>query len=213
MRCIPLHNDKHVGHGLLIALFVTLFWSTAAQAAADLGIGLVRAVEGGVVAHHDDERRVLGVGATVNADDVIETDSEGSVRIVFHDGTVLMAGADTRLSIDEYDPHGAERGLLSLLAGIVRTKLSSFWDSDFSVETRATIASVRSTDWITIADPDRGSIFVVSGTVGVTATATGESTALATGFGIDVDVGAGLPAAREWPDERVERTLSRLPAP
>lgn len=211
IRFVFLQKDGHVGHGLAVLFLLCVLWGGGVQAAADLGVGQVRAVEGEAVTLRKEVRHNLVVGARVFAHDVIETGDESKIRIAFHDGTVLMAGANTRVSIEEYDPRGSGRGLLSLLSGIIRTQLSSFWDSEFAVETRATIASVRSTDWITIAEPERGSVFVVTGTVDVTATATGESTALPAGFGIDVEVGRGLPPAREWPAERVERTLGRLP--
>jgi len=214
MRYLKTLSGRHLCCGLIAAVFGLLVWSAMGPAAASgQGVGLVRAIEGEAVAVRGGARDSLVVGATVMADDVIETGDGSKLRIVFHDGSVLMAGANTRVSIDEYDPHGAESGVLDLLAGVIRTRLSDFWASGFAVETRAAIASVRSTDWVTIAESDRGSVFVLAGEVGVMTIATGEQTELGPGFGIDVEVGGGLPEAREWPDERVERTLGRLPPP
>lgn len=214
MRCYFAFSAAALNSlGLTVTLLALLVCTPAAQAAPDPVIGRVEAVEGEAVARRDGGRLALTAGAAVMVRDVIETGDDARLRIVFDDGSVLMAGANTSVSIAEYNPHGKQRGFLSLLTGIIRTQLSSLWKSDFRIETRAAIASVRSTDWVTIADPDRSSVLVVGGIVDITATATGEWARLVAGFGIDVPVGEGLPAPRQWPAERVTRTLGRLPPP
>ncbi|HKK29099.1 MAG TPA: hypothetical protein VKA18_01740, partial [Alphaproteobacteria bacterium] len=99
------------------------------------------------------------------------------------------------------------RGLLTLVTGIIRTGVSALWGSGFAVETHAAVASVRSTHWVTIANTERASVFVVNGSVTVEATATGDAVILEKGDGIDVPVDGGLGPIKQWPMERVGRTL------
>jgi hypothetical protein len=97
--------------------------------------------------------------------------------------------------------------------GIVRTGLSDVWKDGFEVRTRAAVASVRSTDWITEAGKDRSSVFVVSGKVSVTGVAGGARVILEPGQGTDIENGGAPSTPKKWGASRVEQVMARTRVP
>jgi hypothetical protein len=190
-------------------LAVILLTATSQVLAQAERIGTVVAVQSEVFAEREGSRRLLTSGAAVSAADRIVTGDQAKVEIAFLDGSTVAAGPRTQFSIADYDPTGRRSGMLSLIEGIIRVNLTAIWDGNFEVHTRAAVASVRSTHWLSIAEPARSSVFVLSGEVAVRATATGEEVVLAKGDGIDVAVGEGLAAVRRWPMERIGPLIAR----
>jgi hypothetical protein len=157
--------------------------------------------------------RSLHLGAAIFRGDRIITAAEAKVEIAFQDGSTLSIGSETSVDLESYSPAAPQRGGLLLLIGIIRTSLSNLWSGGFEVRTRAAIASVRSTDWITQAREDRSSVFVISGEVEVAGVAGGAPVRLSEGEGTDVDVG-GVPSPPEqWGDARVQDVLARTRLP
>ena len=115
--------------------------------------------------------------------------------------------------LSTYLPEDDGRGVLTLLLGIVRTSLSGVWSGGFEVRTRAAVASVRATDWITEIGDDRTSVFVVEGSVAVRGTGDGAQVVLEEGFGVDVEAGQPPPPPKEWGASRVEQALARTRVP
>lgn len=165
-------------------------------------------VVGEAFVEREGSREQLKSGAVINITDLIETSKGAKVRIVFADGSAVVAGPDTRFAVSDYDPADRQGGVLTLLSGIIRTGVSALWDSGFSVETRAAVASVRSTHWVTIADADRTSVFVLTGEVSVRSSATGDEAVLRSGDGIDVPVDGEMGPIKQWPMERVGTTMA-----
>ena len=103
--------------------------------------------------------------------------------------------------------------MLKLLLGIIRTSLSGAWSGGFEVQTRAAVAAVRSTDWITEARDDRTAVFGVAGKVAVRALADDTEVVLAKGFGTDVVNGEAPTPPKQWGSSRVEEVLARTRLP
>ena len=191
--------------------FVTVAASAAAQAPA--AIGHVVHQQGAITALQDTSPRVLHLGAEIYRGDRIITRANAKVEIRFSDGSTLSVGADTDVAVADYVDEGRRRAGLTLLLGIIRTRLSGLWDDGFAVRTRAAIASVRSTEWITESREDRSSVFVVTGRVAVTGTAGGARVTLEEGQGTDVETGGAPTPPKQWGSARVEDALSRTRLP
>ncbi len=202
------HDKQSLYRHLMAAIFAWVFFVGAPGAAAAEMAATVERVIGDVYVERDGTREPLQVGAVLGVTDLIVTAKGAKVHIVFADGSSVVAGPDTRFAIAHYDPADRRGGVLELLTGIIRTGLSTVWNTGFSIETRAAVASVRSTHWITIADADQSSVFVLTGVVAVRATATDEVALLESGDGIDVPIGGGLGPVKQWPMERVGLTMA-----
>lgn len=199
---------------ILILLSLGAIAPTApASAQENEAVGEVARQQGVVTALRAAKARPLHLGASVFHGDRIITAAAAKVEIAFADGSILSLGPDTRVDLESYSLTPRRQGTLRLLIGIIRTRLSSLWDGGFDVRTRAAVASVRSTEWITEADEGHSAVFVVSGNVQVTGTATGSAVRLSEGEGTDVQLGEAPSPPVQWGDARVEDVLARTRLP
>ncbi|MDJ0895684.1 MAG: FecR family protein [Alphaproteobacteria bacterium] len=187
-------------------------WIVFAQPAAAAGtvVGQVVRLEGGAVLERGAIQQPLTVGRELYAEDRVWTRVGGKVRIELADRSVLTIGPDTEVVLADYAvSQTAVDGVLSLVIGIVRMALGASAERrKVEVRTRAAIASVRSTDWITEALADgHAAVFVVSGQVKVDPTAGGAGVVLDPGLGTDVDPGALPTAPKVWGEKRKARAL------
>jgi hypothetical protein len=198
---------------IVSAVFLTTT-SGLSPAWADTVGEVVRQV-GAVVAQRDGNTRALYIGAAVERGDTIVTYGDSKVAIRLADGGMLSLGNATEVEISEYVANGQQgiRGVLSLVIGIVRTSLGGPWADGFEVRSRAAVASMRSTDWITEATPDKAAVFVVEGIVEVTGRADAATVVLNAGDGTDVPVGGSPGAPKQWGQKRVDSVLARTSVP
>lgn len=184
--------------------------------AQDAAVGQVVRQQGSVAAQRDGTMRALHLGAAVHQGDRVFTGSGAKVAIEFRDGSSLTVGAATEVVISEYVLDGGGRGVrgvVSLIFGIVRTSLSDMWRSGFEVRSRAAVASVRSTDWVTESQADKSSVFVVEGTVAVSPTAGGNAVLVPADDGVDVPTGGAPSGVKRWGAKRVTSVLERTRVP
>ena len=202
---------------LLTSLLTIVLPSPQAVAAEGEQVGTVVAQRGVVLALRDGAPRALHIAAPVFAGDKIVTSSAARSQIRFEDGSLLSIGEATELVVSDYrlgaDGQGL-RGLLMLIKGIIRTSLNrTIWSGGFAVETRAAVASVRSTDWIVIDEPEGSAVFVVEGRVDVTSRAEGSRAILAGDDGIDVPRSGPMGSVKRWGAARVSDVLARTSVP
>lgn len=187
--------------------------SPAASAEPEAAVGHVVRQQGPVTAVRQAVARPLHLGAAVYLGDRIVTAAAAKAEIEFRDGSTLAVGAESDVEIVAFAPEDGTRGRLTLLIGIIRTSLSDLWRGGFEVWTQAAIASVRSTEWVTEAQADRSSVFVVAGVVEVTGTAEGTRVTLSEAEGTDVEVGGAPSPPKRWGSGRVEDVLARTRLP
>lgn len=213
IRCVP--NRCPTAAGFLLVAITLLFLSSVDGAVAqeDNPAGQVVLQQGPVTAVNDGVPRSLYIGAPLRVGDRIVTRAGAKVRIEFQDGSALSVGENTNVELSAYVPDGGRRGVLTLLLGIVRTSLSGTWIGGFEVRTRAAVASVRSTDWITEMTDDRASVFVIEGTVAVDGVGDGSQVVLEEGFGTDIEIGNQPSAPKEWGRSRIDQALARTRLP
>lgn len=186
-------------------------WAQEAEPVARVvqQVGAVTALRGTVP-------RALHLSAPLFQGDHVVTGPESRVEIELADGSRLSLGAATRVAIDSVVYDGGSRGLrgvFTLILGILRSSLSGpVWRDGFSVETRAAVASVRSTDFVSEATQDKSSIFVVEGLVEVIPRRA-PAVPLAAGEGVDVPLGATRVEVKTWGQARVDDVLARTRVP
>lgn len=196
---------------ILVALSVALAPTVAPCAQPSVVVGEVVAQRGTAAVLRDEQRQPLFVGAAVHRGDRVVTDAAARVQIAFIDRSVLAVGPESEIVIDRYAPDASEPGVarvLSLVLGIVRAVANPNPGGEFDIRTRVALASVRATDWIVEAQPDRTAVFVLDGRVAVQGQAGGE-VVLTPGEGTDVVTGAPPGAPKRWGDQRVADALTR----
>lgn len=93
--------------------------------------------------------------------DVVETSTDGKVRVAFKDQNVLNVAPDSRVTIETQQSDakvGRRKTLLSLMYGKIRTKVNKNNTYDgasntFQVRTKSAVAGVRGTDFVTSFTP------------------------------------------------------------
>lgn len=198
---------------LLLVCLIMVAPNAGASAQEQDAVGEVVRQVGVVTALRATTARPLRLGAPVFQGDRVITAEDAKVEIEFRDGSTLSVGSGTEVEVVDYSPDGRQYGRLELLIGIIRSSLSELWGGGFEVQTRAAVASVRSTEWVTEAQEDRSSVFVISGEVEVTGTADGTRVLLGEGQGTDVEVGGTPSQPTQWGSSRVEDVLTRTRLP
>jgi len=84
---------------LWLVLLLTGFYTPAS---AQSFVGVVKRVDGGVTIERQGESLAAVRGMQVNRADVIKTDGQGYVGLVFSDDTRLSMGPGTEIVIDDY---------------------------------------------------------------------------------------------------------------
>ena len=192
--------------------------ATSAQAQGTAGeaetVALIEAVSGRAVLRRGSASLTVEAGLDVQRLDEIMTAGDGRLRLAFQDGTVITVGPNSRVLVQYYldalNVQDRSPRFLTLVVGILRASVPRISSLGWSVETRAAIASSRSTEWIVEASDETTSVLVLGGRVEVADTQGGQL--LLTG-GEGVDVTLSQPIAAEptrWNAARlidaVERT-------
>jgi hypothetical protein len=125
-RACAMPTIARLASALLVsaALLLTAFSADAAEeAAAPAPAGKVKRSEGGVSVDHGGQTQPLPVGSPVFVGDRIRTGSDGAVGVTLSDDTLLTAGPNSTLLINEFEFNTTtEEG--SLLATLLKGTLS-----------------------------------------------------------------------------------------
>lgn len=192
-----------------------LFWSTAASAGDARSIGEVRALVGTATVTRDAGSLQLAAGSDVQAGDRVATGAASRVEIGLGDGSTLVIGESSRVSLPHFEPSPAGgSALLELLEGILRIDILSdgAWRS-FEVRTYTAVASARSTQWVVEAKTGTTGVFVVNGKVEVTDRLGRGAVLLEEGFGTDVAFGASPAPPKRWGAARAASAVARTSMP
>lgn len=138
-------------------VLLTIFVSALAHAT---DAGRIKVSKGSVEIARDGKTIPATVGTVVKTSDTIVTGADGSVGITFNDDSLLSAGPNSELSIDQFvfdstTHQGAfdtslKRGTLAAVSG----KLVKERPESMRVKTPAAIMGVRGTEFLVrVADP------------------------------------------------------------
>jgi len=212
------HAYRHLPALLALAAAMTIFVVLAqvAHAQEETAVGRIGRIVGEVTVVRGAGSVPAQLGMIVLQDDAVATGSDGRVEILYTDGSTVVLGSGTTVSIARYAPPtaGAGTALLDLIDGILRVTLSAgrTWKS-FEVRSATAVASVRSTDWIVDADGPSTAIFVIDGSVAVDSRAGLGGIVLAAGQGTDVRAGEAPDPPKVWGQQRVDGVLARTALP
>jgi len=133
----------------MLALLLVAAAGCSPDAAGTKAIGRVDAVEGSSSILHDGARSAAVVGAGLEARDSIETGTDGKIRIIFIDASVLAIGAGTHLALSELQIDDSNR------SGRIDVAIGKFWmqvskwqkpgSSRYEIATPNAVAGVRGT--------------------------------------------------------------------
>jgi hypothetical protein len=130
---------------LTLAVFVGVHPSLA-QTARDIGVAatVVNRMDGTLSA----QRRTIGSGDRLFADEVVDTAKDGKGQLLFLDETSLTVGPESHLTLDKFvfDPD-ASRSVVSMTAvkGVFRFISGSLPKQAYEIKTRAGVVGVRGT--------------------------------------------------------------------
>ena len=155
----------------------------------------------------------LPVGADLYLDDEVRTGADGRVVVESDAGLKLVIGAASEVRVRRWLVEQQQSRIdiaLGMVTGILRL-LGEPTDKSRSVEvqTRAAVASVRSTEWVVDATAAGTAVLSIEGPVVVRSPSGGVT--LRTGDGTDVTLTTAPTAPAQWEQPRVERTLARVP--
>ncbi|MFO1067413.1 MAG: FecR family protein [Geminicoccaceae bacterium] len=198
--------------GRILVLVVALLGAACGASAAEL-VGKVVSQDGKALVLRGPQIATLEVGASLFVDDEVRTAADGRVVIESDDGVRLVIGSATEMKLARWEADRPKRRLdavISLVTGVMRLiGRETGGERQLRVESRAAVASVRSTEWLVEATGVGMGVFVIEGSVAVASPA-GEVT-LAAGQGTEAVLGAAPTAPAPWSAARLERVLARVP--
>ncbi len=142
----------HCRDALLIALLSG--WAVAAHAA---DIGQVKIAKGQVTIDRQGKTMPAAVGARLQTADIVKTGADGSVGITMDDDSLLSAGPNSALSLDNYAfdsttnqgrlDTSLNKGTLSVISG----RIAKQTPDAMTVRTPNAILGVRGTEFVVSA--------------------------------------------------------------
>jgi hypothetical protein len=148
--------------------------------------------------------------------DLIVTGPDGRVEVRCEDGSAIVVGDRSSVSLSSFVAPPAQRGwvgVLSMIEGILRVTLpgTKRWNR-LEIVTETAVASARSTAWIVDARKETTGVLALEGRVRVVGKAGGEVT-LSPGQGSDVRPGAQPTAPATWGAARANAAQARTTMP
>lgn len=183
--------------------------------AQDSLAGHVSRTAGAVTVLRNGNEAGAGVGADIFVNDTIRTGSDGRAEVTFTDGSVLTVGPDSEVAVAFFAPEASESvALLDLLSGIARMTVNkaTAWGR-FEVRTTTAVASVRGTDYLVEAAPEKTAVFVSEGRVAVSSRAGSGTVILRQGQGVDVPAEKAPLVVKTWGAKRRDAALARVTFP
>jgi len=143
----------------ILAGALLLSAAVGAPAATEEEVGHVASVEGNAEIGRGGVFAAAATGDAVQLGDELRT-TDGQIRVVFRDDSVLNLGPRTRLLVDEnvYQPEqGRFSSVVRLLGGKVRAAVGKVYrepGASYQIETPTAVAGVRGTTFVVSFDDD-----------------------------------------------------------
>ncbi len=138
----------------IVAVLSMGLGTTSASMASDLPIGQIKKVTGETTIQRDGQHVPAKVGGPVYEKDVIDTGADGAIGITFMDNTVMSAGPNSEVSLQDYrfdsdNYQGAmltdlRKGTLSVVSG----DIAKSSPGAMKVKTPTAILAVRGTRFL-----------------------------------------------------------------
>lgn len=173
----------------------------------------------------DAGRTELAATSPVHRNELLETDNESAVEVVFADESKLTMGQNAKVTVDEFvyaDPANS-RSVINLTKGAFRFVSGKMAEDKVTLKTPTATMVIRGTELkIDVADDGQTEVSVLEGAIEMTSLIAGTALSIATGQsgllnGAGVFDGGVRNFIHESPDSAVEMGLSelrsRLPIP
>lgn len=183
--------------------------------AQDALAGHLSRLTGAVAVLRNGAETAAGIGSDILVTDTVRTGTDGKAEVTFTDGSVLTVGPDSEVAVSFFAPDASESvALLDLISGIARMTVNkaTAWGR-FEVRTTTAVASVRGTEYLVEALPDKSSVFVAEGRVAVSSRVGAGTIILRQGQGVDVTKEYVDLVAKTWGDKRRDDALARVMFP
>ena len=141
-----------------LSLVVTAVWLLGTAALAE-DVGTVASTRGTAEIGRGGARSAVTVGEAVQLGDELHTGSDGQLRVVFRDDSVIDLAENSSLVVDQqvFDPAASHySSLLQLVAGKARAFVSQYYRTPgaaYEVQTPTAVAGVRGTTFLVDYDP------------------------------------------------------------
>ena len=210
-----------------ILVLTVISWSTLQLAPSDAlalttqdEIGFVIAVQGRIsLASATAIPRPVSLRQSIFPHDIIRTDGNGQIKILFNDNTVLSVTENTQIEITDfvYDPEKSlRRTVLHMLQGRIKAMVAQFAalnGSLFEIHTPTAVAAARGTEYVVWTSPNEGEprtgIAVTDGTVMVTNTAKEHVAVSAGHYTLASHMGRPTPPAQSLGNREVQLHIQR----
>jgi hypothetical protein len=202
----------------LVAMAGPLFYGLVRPRPASAQDGLagqVTRLAGSAVLVREGSETALAISQQIKVSDSIRTGPESRAEVTFTDGSILTVGPDSDIAVSFFAPEASESSaILDLVSGIARMTVNkaTAWGR-FEVRTTTAVASVRGTDYLVEALPDKSSVFVSEGRVAVSSRAGAGTVVLREGQGVDMTAEFVEPVVRFWGLKRKIAALARVTFP
>ena len=157
----------------------------------------------------------LAIDQAINIADTVRTAADSRAEVTFTDGSILTVGPSSEVAVSFFAPEASEStALLDLVSGIARMTVNkaTAWGR-FEVRTTTAVASVRGTDYLVEALPEKSSVFVAEGRVAVSSRVGAGTVVLREGQGVDVTGEYVYLVAKFWGEKRRIEALARVTFP
>ncbi|MCX8072118.1 MAG: FecR family protein [Candidatus Binatia bacterium] len=143
-----------------VGTFITLVFFCCGVAHASMSeVGTIAAVSGEVHIDRSGQQIPAAIGNPVAVGDILVTGTDGKLRVVFQDDSVLILAENSRVTVDEnvFDAGAGEaRSLFGLLRGKVNAAVSEYYrrrGNAYEIRTETAVAGVRGTEFAVRFDP------------------------------------------------------------
>lgn len=143
---------------LMIGIIIVTFIAPLITAQAKV-IGQFQVVKGDVsLVSKRGRKKKARFGMRVKEGQTVETSKDSRAKVVMLDKNVIYVSPDSRMKFDKYDQKvkASKETVIDVVYGKIRTKVKQKYDDDktkFRVQTKAAVAGVRGTDWLTSYQP------------------------------------------------------------
>lgn len=200
-----------VGFPLLLLLI-----SISPVTAADVEIGSVIRLQNNVLLNRNGQSEALYVGASIQLNDKIETETDARLEILFVDGTKLTMGDNAKIMIDEYvfrPDQGIGRIFFNILKGSFRMitgNVAKLEKKEVAVQTPVAYVGVRGTDFFAGNALGKYGVLLFDGLITVRNDAGGRILSVP-GTGVNVAGPDILPSeVIPWGEKRVRAALQSV---
>lgn len=214
---------QHFGYPVFLGLVVvsTFVFGSLSFAQQPDSIGSVTALEGKATITHSGslQSEPLILHSLLYQEDTIQTEAASKTKLTFADGTIVMLGEKSTLTITKFvyaPPQKTHSLFFSIPLGIFRMLAQKILpQSQFEVTTSTAVAALRGTDWMGEATVESTGIVVLVGQVAVTSVRPEISGEVLLTNGMGTDVASEQPplAPKRWGATRINamRRATTLP--